>query len=194
MKLKYCVFFFLSFSSLFAQDENFRFRTSVEYGYFHSSFFLASEGGSYLSGSFGYKINEDFWLNLDVLKMSGIGAFEPDPVFINTPVNYVNTIVVPNFRKDWLLRNKLVLATTIGGALIFERAYIPFLNFDDNNNFEGIEFSNEGDKFNIGLFGNVLIKYEVSRSINFGINIKSYVAMYLEPEVIMIGPSIEIKL
>jgi hypothetical protein len=194
MKLKYCLFFLLTFSSLSAQDENFKFRTSFEYGYFHSSFFLASDGGSYLSGSFGYKINEDFWLSLDILKMSGAGAFEPDPLFINTPVNYVNTLLVPNFRKDWLLSNKITLAATIGGALIFERAYVPFLNFDDYNRFEGIEFSNEGDKFNIGLFGNILLKYEVSRSINLGINIKSYVAMYLEPEIIMVGPSIEIKL
>ncbi len=42
----------------YAQDKNVR--MGIEYGYFNSSFQPASEGGSYLSGSFGYKINNDF--------------------------------------------------------------------------------------------------------------------------------------
>jgi hypothetical protein len=194
MKLRYCFGLLLIFSSLSAQDENLKFRTSFEYGIFQSNFFLASGGGSYLSGSFGYKVNEDFWLSLDVIKMTGTGAFEPNPLFINTPVNYVNTMVVPNFRKDWRIISKTFFAATIGGALIFEKAYRPHVYFDDHIGFEGIEFLNQGDKFNIGLYGNFLINYEATRNINLGINIKSYVGMYLEPEMLMIGPSIEFKL
>lgn len=194
MKLKISFLFFVVIPMFLFGQENTesKFRINVGYGFFNSTFYLADNNGDYLEAGFGYKINEDFWLNIDVVKISSTGNFESDPLFLNTPVSYSNTMIAPNFSKDWDLSNKLMFSASLGGALIFERVYSPYVNFTDND-FEGIAFSDEGE-FNIGLYGNLSLKYKIIDNLYLGVNLKSYLPMYLDIETFMIGASVEIRI
>lgn len=182
-------------ANLNAQDKTeAKFRTFFDVGYFNSSWFLASNGGNYLSAGFGYKINKEFFLNLTIIKISGTGKFEQSPLFFNNETTYNNTLVVPNFSKDWKIVNKFYVGGSIGLAFIFENVLSPSVQTDESNNIAGIYFENQGDPFALGLYGEFNIKYEVTKNILFSINTKSYVPLYLEIDNFMIGAGIEIKL
>ncbi|MGV0751444.1 hypothetical protein [Empedobacter brevis] len=174
----------------YAQDKNVR--MGIEYGYFNSSFQPASEGGSYLSGSFGYKINKDFWLNVDLLKITAKGTFEASPLFLNNKTTYTNTIIAPNFSKDWKLSDKFVLTPSLGGALIFERAMVPEIQ-TNGNQLNGISFSNQAEAFNVGLYGNIALKYQLVDNLFIGANVKSYLPMNFEPDAFLTGASLEMR-
>ena len=176
------------------QNEESKFRTYLDYGYFNSSFELASNGGSYISGGFGYKINKEFWLNLTVIKISGSGEFEQNPLFINNETNYNSTMIIPNFSKDWKLSNKFFIGGAIGGAFIFENVLVPSVNTDNSGNITGTDFINEGESFNLGLFGEIIIKYEIIQNLCLILNTKSFLPMNFEPESFMVGAGVEIKL
>lgn len=181
---------------VFSQEvEEFKFRTYFDYGYFASSYIPASKNGNYLSAGAGYKINEDFSLNLTIVKISSTGKdFDDNPFFFNNKTLYNNTMIVPNFSKDWQVHNRFLLSGVLGSALIFENVLLPEAHLDSNNNITGFSFSNEGDSFNIALYGEFIIKYEMTKNLYLSINAKSYVSMYLEPDSIMIGVGIEMKL
>ncbi len=183
--------FFANYAQAQDTKENV-FRTSVEYGYFASSFFRAENGGDYLNTSFGYKINQDFWLNLDIIKISATGNPEFNPLRGDIVTNYSNTMFIPNFSKDWTISSKALFKTTLGGALYFEKAYEPSLFIQDSQLF--FEYINEVEEIGVGLFINLAFLYEVHKNIYIGLNIKSYVGLYLEPDSLMIGPSVEFRL
>lgn len=189
---KLLIILLLSFSAFSQTDGPKKFRMSAEYGYYNSSFFLASDNGSYLSSSFGYKINDEFWLNLELIKVTSTGNFETSPIFINTPSMYNSTIINPNFSKYWEVGHKFSIAGSIGGALIFERANKPSVIFD-NQQFDGVEFENQGESFNFGLFFSLSLMYSLTDFVYAGLNLKSYLPLYLELESFMVGPSIEIR-
>jgi hypothetical protein len=175
-------------------NEKPKFRTYLDFGYFNSSFKLASNGGNYVSGGFGYKINKEFWLNLTVVKISGSGEFEQSPIFISNKTSYNNTMIIPNFSKDWMLSNKFFVGGAIGGALIFENVLVPFVITDNSGNIIGVGFSNEGESFNLGLFGELVIRYEIIKNLNLSLSTKSFLPMYFEPDSFMIGAGVELKL
>lgn len=185
---------FLSSIGVFAQEENPKFRTFTDFGYFGSSFKPASKGGTYLSAGAGYKINQDFWLNLNIIKISSSGVdFDEHALFLNNKTTYTNTMVIPSFTKDWEIHKKLLLSGTLGGALIFEKALLPFIHYEENS-IEGISFSNQVESFDIGLFAEIAFKYEVAPRLYLTAHAKSYVAMYLEPDSFMLGAGFEIRL
>ncbi len=185
----------LVFENLTAQNiDEPKFRTFFDCGLFNSSFKLASNGGNYLSAGFGYKINSEFWLNLTFIKISASGEFEQNPLFINNETNYSNTMIVPNFSKEWKLSNRFSITGAIGGAFIFEKVLVPSARINNSNNIIGIEFINEGEPFNIALFGDFSIKYELNKNLNFNINTKSFLPLNLEPDSFLLGVGIEIKL
>jgi hypothetical protein len=187
--------FMLVFENLTAQNiDEPKFRTFFDCGLFNSSFKLASNGGNYLSAGFGYKINSEFWLNLTFIKISASGEFEQNPLFINNETNYSNTMIVPNFSKEWKLSNRFSITGAIGGAFIFEKVLVPSARINNSNNIIGIEFINEGEPFNIALFGDFSIKYELNKNLNFNINTKSFLPLNLEPDSFLLGVGIEIKL
>ena len=190
-----CAMLFICSTTLKAQEKaEAKFRTFFDVGYFYSSWFLATNGGNYLSAGFGYKINKEFWLNLTIIKVTGTGEFEQSPFFINNKTIYNNTLIVPNFSKDWKISNKFYISGAIGAALIFENVQVPFVKIDSSNNFTGIYFENQGESFNIGLFGEIVMKYEIIENLNLTLNTKSFLPMNLEPDSFMIGAGIEIKL
>jgi len=185
----------LVFENLTAQNiDEPKFRTFFDCGLFNSSFKLASNGGNYLSAGFGYKINSEFWLNLTFIKISASGEFEQNPLFINNETNYSNTMIVPNFSKEWRLSNKFSFSGAIGGALIFEKVLVPSVITNNSNNIVGVEFTNQGESFNIGLFGDLNIKYEIIRNLSLFISAKSFLPLNLEPDSFLLGVGIEIKL
>lgn len=187
--------FMLIFENLTAQNiDEPKFRTFFDCGLFNSSFKLASNGGNYLSAGFGYKINSEFWLNLTFIKISASGEFEQNPLFINNETNYHNTMVIPNFSKEWKLSNKFSFTGALGGALIFEKVLVPSVKTDASNNIIGVDFINEGEPFDLGLFGEISINYEPISNFYFSLNAKSYIPLYLEPDSYMIGFGIGIKL
>lgn len=155
---------------------------------------MSSNGGVYISSGIGYKINKEFWLNLSLIKITASGEFEQNLLFVNNKTNYNSTIVVPNFSKDWKLSDKFLIAGAVGGALIFENVLVPFVTTDSSGNITGIDFINEGESFNLGLFGEIILKYEIIKNLNFSLNIKSFLPMNFEPESFMIGAGIEMKL
>jgi hypothetical protein len=187
--------FLFLFTNLIAQNNDEpKFRTHFDYGFFQSSFKLASNGGNYLSAGFGYKINNEFWLNLSFIKISATGQFEQNPLFINNETNYYNTMIIPNFSKDWKISNKFWITGAIGGAFIFENVLVPSVTTDNANNIIGIDFINEGESFNLGLFGEIVLKYEIIKNFNLSLNTKSFLPLNLEPDSYMLGAGIEIKL
>lgn len=187
-----CGFLFI-FNSIKAQEtEEPKFRTFFDFGYYHSSYRLASNGGTYISAGFGYKINKEFWLNLNLIKISSSGADEPNSSFYNNQVAYNNTLVVPNFSKDWSITNKFSIGGALGVAIIFENVWVPFANFN-NGRITSIESSNRGEPFDLGLYGELFLKYELRKNFNFVINTKSYIPLYLEPDSFMVGAGLEIK-
>lgn len=187
--------FMLVFENLTAQNiDEPKFRTFFDCGLFNSSFKLASNGGNYLSAGFGYKINSEFWLNLTFIKISASGEFEQNPLFINSETNYNNTMIVPNFSKEWRLSNRFSITGAVGGAFIFEKVLVPSARTNNSNNIVGIEFINEGEPFNIALFGDFSIKYELNKNLNLNINTKSFLPLNLEPDSFLLGVGIEIKL
>lgn len=187
--------FIIVFIDLNAQNNDEpKFKTFFDYGLFNSSFKLASNGGNYLSAGFGYKINKEFWLNLTFIKISATGEFEENLLFVNNPTNYNNTMIIPNFSKEWNISNKFSIDGAIGGALIFENVLVPNVRTENSNNTIGIGFTDEGGTFDIGLFGELSLKYEFYQNIKFVINSKSYIPLYLEPDSFMFGVGIEIKL
>lgn len=86
-----------------------------------------------------------------------------------------------------------MLSGTLGGALIFEKALLPFIHYEENS-IEGISFSNQVESFDIGLFAEIAFKYEVAPRLFLTAHAKSYVAMYLEPDSFMLGAGFEIRL
>lgn len=187
--------FLFVFTKLNAQNNDEpKFRTYFDSGFFQSSFAGASDGGNYLSAGFGYKINNEFWLNLTLIKISASGSFGPIRLFINSETDYNSTLIIPNFSKDWKLINKFSISGVVGGALIFENALRPSIITDSSNRITGIELSNQGQPFNLGLFGEIIIKYEIINNLYLSINTKSFIPMYLEPESLLFGAGIEIKL
>lgn len=186
---------FINLSLLYAQESTeSKFRTYFDAGVFRSNFAPANNGGSYVAGGFGYKINDAFWLNITVAKISATGTFESNPVFLNNQTNYNNTLVVPNFSKSWKVAPKLSLSGAIGGALLFEKTLVPSVTFDSANNFSGIDFTNEGEEFSVALFAEFMVQYEVIKNLLLTFSTKSYVPMYLEPDSIMYGLGAEIRL
>jgi hypothetical protein len=187
--------FIIVFTNLNAQNNvEPKFKTQFDYGIFQSSFKLASNAGNYLSAGFGYKINSEFWLNLSFIKISASGEFEQNLLFVNNNTSYHNTMVIPNFSKEWKLSNKFSFTGAIGGALIFEKVLVPSVKTDASNNIIGVDFINEGEPFDLGLFGEISINYEPLSNFYFSLNAKSYIPLYLEPDSYMIGFGIGIKL
>ncbi|MFA5619823.1 MAG: hypothetical protein WDA08_05905 [Weeksellaceae bacterium] len=179
---------------LLSQENTQKFRISFDFGYFGSSYHTASNGGTFLSGGFGYKMNEDFWLNLTLVKISATGNFEKNQLFLNHQIQYSNTIIAPNFSKDWSLSEKLILGGALGGVLIFETSYEPYFHTDENGGFIGISMESDIDKLDIGLYGELYLKHELGSQISLILNLKSYLPLYLELESFMIGAGIEIKI
>ena len=75
----------------------------------------------------------------------------------------------------------------------FEKVLEPSVR-TENSNITGIELIYQGDTFALGLFGEVIVKYEVIKNLYLSINTKTYVPLYLEPDSYMIGFGIEVKL
>lgn len=176
-------------SNIYSQEK--KFKMGIEYGYFNSTYDFASDKGDYLAANFGYKVNEYFWLNLDVIRISASGNFEKTAPFINSTTNYTNTIIAPNFSKDFKLSNKLILEPALGAALIFEKLIVPSVEYD-NDTPVGIKLSNEGDDFNLGLYGNVALKYAIINDFYIGLNVKTFIPIHLDPEFLA-GISLGVK-
>lgn len=188
------VFLLTSLNQIAQNNEVPKFRTFFDAGFFQSTFKPASNDGNYLSGGFGYKINNEFWLNLTLIKISGTGEFEQNPFFLNNETNYNNTLIIPNFSKDWKLINDLYIGGALGCALIFEKVLIPTVIAVDQNDIIGIDFNNEGEPFNFGLYGELAIKYELIKNLNLSLYAKSFLPMNLTPDTLLLGVGIEIKL
>lgn len=169
-----------------------KFRTSIEYGYFGSNYSGNENGGDYLNTSFGYKINQNFWLNLDIIKITATGNPEFNSLIGDITTNFSNTMFIPNFSKDWIISSKVLFNTALGGALYFEKEFIPRI-FGQNSELV-FRYENANNNFDLGLFINLGFTYEIHKRLFVGLNIKSYVGLYLEPESFMIGPSIEFRL
>lgn len=187
-------FLFATTQLIAESNEEPKFRTYFDFGLFQSSFFLAENGGDYLSAGFGYKINEEFWLNLTLIKITSSGYFENNPFFENTNTNYRNTMVIPNFSKEWNIIKKLSIGGTIGGAFIFESVIIPYVEPTDTEYNISIFLSDQGDIFDLALFGEFFMKYEMTKNLFLILNAKSYIPMYMNPDSYMIGIGFEIKL
>lgn len=197
MKKLFIVTFFLILSlSVFAQEQNeAKYRTTLDFGYFSSSYSHASKGGTYLSAGVGYKINKEFWLNLNIIKITASGKrFEDLPFFYNNKVSYENLMIVPNFSKEWQLTNKFYLNGILGGALFFEKSLITYGDYNSNGDLIGFSTENDADSLDLALLVGVDFKYELTQNIFLTFNLKSYIAMYLEPDSYMLGFGLEMKL
>lgn len=170
---------------LYSQDT---YRISNEFGYYKSDYFLANKPSYYLQTSFGKKINEDFWLNIDMIKVNANGEFENN-LFLDKTSTYNAFMIIPNFTKDFSFKH-FNFSPSLGLLLIHESTKIPY--FTTNNSYP-LTIRNEKNN-SLGLYLNLGLKKNLYKNIIVGVNIKSYVLMNLEIETLMIGPSIEIKL
>lgn len=197
MRKYFIVTFFLILSlSGFAQEQNeSKYRTTLDFGYFGSSYSHASKGGTYLSAGFGYKINEEFWLNLNIIKVTASGErYESLPFFYDNKVSYENLMIVPNFSKEWQLTNKFYLNGILGGALLFEKSLITNGEYNYNEELIGFSTENDAESIDLALLVGVDFKYELTQNIFLTLSLKSYVATYLEPDSYMLGLGVEMKL
>lgn len=186
--LFYILFSSVSISQNLIED---KFRISFEYGYFGSNYFLAENGGDYLNTSFGYKINDDFWLSLDLIKLNATGNYESTTAG-TIENNFSMTMFIPNFSKDWRVSKKSFFKTTLGASFILEKAYVPFVSLANSE--INLSYENFNNEFDLGLFVNIGYLYEVHQNLYLGINFKTYAAIYLNPDSLFIGPSIEFRL
>lgn len=197
--MKYVYFVLLLSTSLIAQnvDSNHQFskyRAVMDLGYFGSSFQPASSGGNYLNAGFGYKINEEFWLNFNFIKISSKGTFDQSILFKNNITDYSNTLLIPNFSKDWNVFNKIYIGGSLGCAFMFEQTLYPSVIFDESLQLPTIVFENRGETFNIALFMDFSVKYQLQKQILFLVSAKTYAPMYLDIDSFLIGCGLEIKL
>lgn len=190
-----CSFLLVGLSAFSQEQKETKYKTSFDFGYFDSSLSNASKGGTYLSAGVGYKINEDFWLNLNIIKITASGSrYESLPIFLNNKISYENLMVVPNFSKEWQLTNKLYINGVLGGALFFEKSLIPNREHNATGEFIGISVENDAESIDIALFLGIEFKYELTSRIFLTLNMRSYVPIYLEPDSYMLGLGLEIKL
>lgn len=197
--MKHIIKVLLFSTSLYAQNvdsesNSLNFRTVFDFGYFGSTFEPASSGGNYLNAGFGYKINKEFWLNLNIIKISSKGFFESKPIFTNNITSYESTLFVPNFSKDWKIINKIYFGGSLGCAFMFERTLDPMITVNEFTQLPMVGFENRGESFNIALFLDLSINYQIHKQINFLLSAKTYAPLYLDIESILIGCGIEIKI
>lgn len=168
-------------------------KLQIDGGIYQSDFYAASNGGSYLSAGIGYNLGKNYWLNLTFSKITASGASEKNSLLIDTQTAYHTTMIIPNLSKDWEVANKLSIGTALGGAMLFERFTVPVIH-SHNQELLGIEMSNQGDDFNIALFGEVAIKYELFTNFSLFVNAKTYLPLHYNIDSYMIGLGAAIKL
>lgn len=190
-----CSLLFVGWSAFSQEQNGAKYRTSFDFGYYGSSYSYASKGGTYLSAGVGYKINEEFWLNLNIIKITASGSsYENLPFFSNNRVSYENLMIVPNFSKEWRLTDRLYINGALGGALFFEKSLIPNGEYNLSGELIGINIENDADSLDIALFGGIDFKFLLTSNIFLTFNLKSYVPMYLDPDSYMLGFGLEMKL
>lgn len=194
MKIIFFILITGIFHPIFGQVEaEKKIRVFIDVGYFDSSFYPAQNGGNYLSGGLGFKVNKDFWLNLSFLKGTSEGNFEQNPFFLNNKMSYNLTLLAPNFSKDWRLSKSIFFATGLGVAVGYETSYEPFAIYDSSNNFSGFEFLNVGE-FILGLFTELNFKFKITPNIDLLISGKTNIPIYMSPENIMLGIGVDFSL
>jgi hypothetical protein len=155
---------------------------------YKSSYIFANNPSIYLQTSFGKKINNDFWLSLDLIKVNARGEFESN-IFVDRTSSYNAFIVIPNFTKDFEFKS-FCFSPSLGLLLIHESAKFPDLS---GNSESPLTIRNQKEN-TFGLYLNLVLKKELNKNLILGLNVKSYVIINLEIETFMIGPSVEIRL
>ena len=172
------------------------FRVQFAYGLYKSSYVEGDKPGTYLHSGFGFKMNKNFWLNLDIIHSEARGGLEIYPL-LNSTSNVTNWYFMPNFTKDFKIKRKSIIKPMLGFFL--NREYTSRLGYetvyDQNNNpyLADLAMSDEAT-YTAGIMFGLSFNYEVNKNLFLGIEAYSYTKLYLTIESFMVGPKVEIRI
>lgn len=189
--------------SILAQDEKLpddarsdSYRVQFASGFYKSSYVEGNQPGLYLHGGFGFKLNRNFWLNLDIIHSEARGGLEIYPL-TNSTSNVTNWYFMPNFTKDFFIGRKSSISPMLG--FFFNREYTSRLEYDTeyNENYDpvlsNLRMSDEGT-FTAGLFFGLSYNYEITSDLYIGVEAYSYSKLHLTIESFMVGPKVELRI
>lgn len=178
------------------ESRNDNYRILFSSGLYKSSYVEGDKPGMYLHGGFGFKMNENFWLNIDIIHSEARGGYEIYPL-LNSNSNVTNWYFMPNFTMDFDLGQKHRISPLLGFFL--NREYTSRLTYeteyDQNYNpvLTDLRMSDEAT-YTAGLFAGFSYNYEITDNLYIGIEAYTYTKLHLTIESFMVGPKVELRL
>lgn len=157
---------------------------------------MGDKPGMFLQAGAGMKLNKHFWLNFDILHYEAKGN-DPDAAYYysTTDTSITGWMFMPNFSKDFIFSKKHQITATLGFFLLLENEIGPGYTTYVEGDTEYVNFyMDEYSEIDLGLFLSAAYKYRLNQNILIGLQVSSYVQLYLTPEAFMIGPSLEFRL
>lgn len=181
-------------NNLNTQGDNYR--VQFAYGLYKSSYVEGNEPGTYLHGGFGFKLNQNFWLNVDIIHSEARGGMEIYPL-LNSNSNVTNWYFMPNFTKDFKIGGKSLITPMLGFFL--NREYTSRLEYEtlydqENNPYLADLAMSDEATYTAGIMFGLSFNYEVTKNLFLGLEAYSYTKLHLNIESFMVGPKVEIRI
>ncbi|MFD2601565.1 hypothetical protein [Flavobacterium suzhouense] len=173
---------------------NHKYRIYFDTGLYKTSYRYADKPGMFLQAGTGLKLNKYFWFNFDIIHYESKGDYENN-LFSTTTTATSGWMFMPNFSKDFIFSQKHHLTASLGFFYLREYSSRPeFVSYTDGTQtYIDLYMSNQKvDDF--GLFLSAAYKYKLNKNVFIGLQLSSYVQLYISPEAFMIGPSLEFRL
>lgn len=183
-------------ASNYAQEEkifkDFDYRLNGSFGISFSSDWIINKPSLYVKTGFGFKMNENFWLNTDVFGM----RYASDR-YGGSETHYTNWTLAPNVSKDFNLNKKLKLVGSVGVFGSYE-TYSDYYTETASNDLTGEIWSRkifiEEGRIDIGAIVGVKLLYAIKENLLVGLDFTGYSYLYLFLDNFLLGPTIEFRL
>lgn len=186
MKKLYCILFLIIFSSqIHAQNDNLesKLKTNLQVGYYSADWYKFSKEGKFIEIGVGFKINADFWLNLNVNYSEGKGPNDPYLNIGDNPKKTSQFTVAPIVSKYYCLTDKLDVSGKVG-------PYVSFQSYYDYVFLDIVNYTHSSYVI-LGAVVGVDFDYKVSKNVSVGVMSSYAFELSYGYSGLYIGPKVE---
>lgn len=187
MKLSYYILVIITccYANMYAQNNTneSKLKSNIQLGYYGADWYKFSKEGKFIEVGVGYKINEDFWLNLNINYSEGKGPNEPYLNLGDNPNKSKQFTIVPTISKYFNLTKRLDISGKVGTYVSFQDYY--------NYEFSGVIKHTHNTNIVVGAIVGADLDYKITKNLSVGIMSSFVFELSYGYSGLYVGPKVE---
>lgn len=180
------LFFLCSIKNLNAQSFENKLKANLQLGYYGADWYKFSKEGKFIEANIGYKINQEFWLNIHINYSEGKGLKDPHLNIGYIPNKSSQFTISPIISKYFNLTDDLYISGKVG----------PYISFQDYYDYEFSEVAKYNKITNtvVGAMIGADLDYKITKNLSIGIMSSFSFELSYGYSGLYIGPKVEMML